>query len=265
LESELITQLAKFGFTQNEAKAYITLLKHHPATGYEISQYSGVPRSAIYEILRKLELSGAVYAEGKKPVNYSPIPSDQLARQLASRFEHNIHELKEGLSQVSAPISGQQTWNIKGYIAMVDYARTMIDGAKESIFLSIWSREYNEFKVQLGRAKKKGLDICSFSFTPLNDAVGSVYSYNIDEEKLRKIWHRQIVLVVDKKDTILGGADNSVDNQCIFSDNTAIVDTCLNYLILDITLFSQRNNIDVQKDISKMVSPKTDQLSNLLK
>ena len=98
MESELIAQLAKFGFTQNEAKAYITLLQHHPATGYEISQYSGVPRSAIYEILRKLELSGAVYAEGKKPVNYSPISPDQLATQLASKFEHNIHKLKEGLS-----------------------------------------------------------------------------------------------------------------------------------------------------------------------
>ena len=52
METELISQLAKFGFTQNEAKAYLTLLKQSPATGYEVSQHSGVPRSAIYEILR---------------------------------------------------------------------------------------------------------------------------------------------------------------------------------------------------------------------
>ena len=70
METELILQLSKFGFTQNEAKAYLTLLKHCPATGYEVSQHSGVPRSAIYEILRKLELCGAVYSEGKKPVHY---------------------------------------------------------------------------------------------------------------------------------------------------------------------------------------------------
>ena len=65
MEAILISQLSEFGFTQNEAKAYLTLLQHHPATGYEVSQYSGVPRSAIYNILRKLELGGIVYVEGE--------------------------------------------------------------------------------------------------------------------------------------------------------------------------------------------------------
>ena len=104
-----------------------------------------------------------------------------------------------------------------------------------------------------------------FSFTKLSRSFGSAFSYNIDEEKIRKIWHRQIVLVADKKNAILGGADKTVDNQCIFTDNSSIVDTCLNYLILDLTLFSQRKNIDVQKNISKMMSTKTDQLRSLLK
>ena len=53
------------------------------------------------------------------------------------------------------------------------------------------------------------------------------------------------------------------DNQCVITDNSSIVDTCLNYLILDLTLFSQRKNIDVQKNISKMMSVKTSQLNNL--
>ena len=265
MESDLITQLTKFGFTQNEAKAYLTLLKHNPATGYEVSQYSGVPRSAIYEILRKLELSGAVYTEGKKPVNYSPLPPDQLATQITSRFEHNIHDLKDKLSELNAPSSGQQTWNIKGYNAMIDHSRSIIDGAKESIFMSIWDHECSELKIQLCQAESRGLDICVFSFTKLKHSRGSVFSYNIDEEMLRKIWHRQIVIVVDKKKSILGGADKTVDNQCIFTDNSSIVDTCLNYLILDLTLFSQRKNVDVQKEISLMMSAKADQLSSLLK
>ena len=93
----------------------------------------------------------------------------------------------------------------------------------------------------------------------------STFSYNIDEEKLRKIWHRQIVMVADKKNVILGGSDKTIDNQCIFTDNSSIVDTCLNYLILDLTLFSQRKNIDVQKNIAKMMSAKADKLSSLLK
>ena len=146
---------------------------------------------------------------------------------------------------------------------MIDHSRSIIDGAKESIFMSIWDRECSEHKIQLGQAESRGLDICVFSFTKLSRSFGSVFSYNIDEEKLRKIWHRQIVLVADKKNAILGGADKTVDNQCIFTDNSSIVDTCLNYLILDLTLFSQRKNIDVQKNISRMMSVKTSQLNSL--
>jgi len=265
LETELILQLSKFGFTQNEAKAYITLLKHCPATGYEVSQHSGVPRSAIYEILRKLELGGAVYSEGKKPVHYFPIPSGQLATPLTSRFEHNIHDLKDKLSELNISSSDQQTWNIKGYSAMIDHSRSMIDDAKESIYMSAWDRECSEMKMQLNQAENRGLDICVFSFTKLSRSFGSTFSYNIDEEKLRKIWHRQIVMVADKKNVILGGSDKTIDNQCIFTDNSSIVDTCLNYLILDLTLFSQRKNIDVQKNIAKMMSAKADKLSSLLK
>ena len=264
METELISQLTKFGFTQNESKAYLTLLKHCPRTGYEVSQHSGVPRSAIYEILRKLELRGVIYSEGKKPTHYFPIPPEQLALQLTSQFDHNIHDLKDKLSELNTPLSGQQTWNIKGYNAMIDHARIMIDDAKESIYISIWDRECSELKIQLGQAESRGLDICVFSFTKLSRSFGSVFSYNIDEEKLRKIWHRQIVMIADKKNSILGGADKTVDNQCIFTDNSSIVDICLNYLILDLTLFSQRKNIDVQKNISRMISVKTSQLNSLL-
>ena len=146
---------------------------------------------------------------------------------------------------------------------MIDHARTMIDDAKESIYMSIWDREYSELTIQLNNAESRGLDICVFSFTKLNHSSNDVYSYNINEEKLRKIWHRQIVMVADKKNSILGGADKTIDNQCVITDNSSIVDTCLNYLILDLTLFSQRKNIDVQKNISKMMSVKTSQLNNL--
>ena len=265
MEAILISQLSEFGFTQNEAKAYLTLLQHHPATGYEVSQYSGVPRSAIYDILRKLELGGIVYPEGEKPVYYNPIPPDQLTNKLASRFEHNIHELREGLNDVNTALTRETTWNIKGYKAMIDQARSLIDNAEKSIFMSMWAKEYSELKVQISRAKKRKLDISCFSFTRLPEGNGNIFSYNIDEDKLRDIWHRQIVLVIDKTIAILGGADKTLENQCICTDNPAIVDTCLNYLILDFTLFSHRKNVDVQQEIEKMMSVKTDKLNSLLK
>ncbi len=264
MESVLVNKLTEFGFTQNESKAYLTLLKHHPASGYEVSQYSGVPRSAIYDILRKLEFGGIVYAEGDKPVRYIPIPPDQLTTKLASRFEHNINELKEGLNELNQPLTRESTWNLKGYAAMIDQARSMIGIAKESVFVSLWAREYAELKPQISKAKKRKLDVSCFSFTRLPETQDHIFSYDIDEEQLRNIWRRQIVLVVDKKSAILGGADMTMENQCICTDNSAIVDTCLNYLILDYTLFSSRRSINVEREIKKMMTGTSDQLSSLL-
>ena len=94
MEVDIIIQLSQFGFSKNESKAYLSLLAQNPATGYEISQRSGVPRSAIYDILKKMEHNGVVSKIGNKPVQYIPISADQLSQNLTSQFEHNIDEFK---------------------------------------------------------------------------------------------------------------------------------------------------------------------------
>ena len=84
-------------------------------TGYEISQRSGVPRSAIYEILKKLELRGVISSDGNKPLNYKPIIPNELFLKLTSQFEHNLSELKHSVSELSYKNNGEKYLNIKGY------------------------------------------------------------------------------------------------------------------------------------------------------
>ena len=246
MESNLIRQLSLFGFTQNESKAYVALTKQFPSTGYEISQRSGVPRSAIYDILQKLELSGIISMEGTKPVRFKPIPPDQLAIKLSSQFEHNIHELRSMFRNYSSDTIEENTWNIKGYSAMIDQARSLIDNAEKSILCSLWVREYNSLRKQLKQAVKRGLETVCFSFTQINDPDCVLFSYGIDEETLRKIWHRQIVMVIDKKTILLGSAENTPENRSISTDNPAIRNIALNYIILDMTLFSQRQKVNIE-------------------
>jgi hypothetical protein len=51
--------LQPLGFGEYEVHAYITLLQRSPLSGYELAKTSGVPRSNIYPVLRKLEERGA--------------------------------------------------------------------------------------------------------------------------------------------------------------------------------------------------------------
>ncbi|MEJ2150164.1 MAG: helix-turn-helix domain-containing protein, partial [Chloroflexota bacterium] len=56
---DLLTKLVAVGFTEYEAKVYVALLQEYPATGYQISKKSGVPRSMVYEALGRLHARGA--------------------------------------------------------------------------------------------------------------------------------------------------------------------------------------------------------------
>ncbi|MEP6988157.1 MAG: helix-turn-helix domain-containing protein [Chloroflexota bacterium] len=55
-----MTSLTQIGFTEYEATVYLALLRENPATGYQISKTSGVPRAMVYDALSRLHTRGAV-------------------------------------------------------------------------------------------------------------------------------------------------------------------------------------------------------------
>ena len=70
--------MQELGFTASEGKIYLSLLQKPGATGYEVAATSGVPRSAIYNVLKKLEALGLVNASPGKPTKWMPLPTDRL-------------------------------------------------------------------------------------------------------------------------------------------------------------------------------------------
>lgn len=264
MEADLIAQLSQFGFSKNEGKAYLSLLVQNPATGYEISQRSGVPRSAIYDIMKKMELSGVVSTIGNKPVQYIPISTEQLSQNLTSQFEHNIQELKKKMNKLDIKSSEGNVWNIKGYQAMIEHLRSAIDNAEESIFCSIWNREFDELIPQFLKAQERGVKIANFSFTRLDKLMGENFSYGIDEDKLEQIWERQIIVVVDRKSVLMGSSNHSKENQAIWTTNPAVLNISLNNIILDITLYSQRKKVDVDHILEEMMDKNMGNIENLL-
>ena len=264
MESKLILYLSEFGFTQNEAKTYLTLLSKNPITGYEISQRSGVPRSAIYDILKKLEINGFVSTIGEKPLQYIPISTEQLSQKLVSKFEHNLDKLNELFDQFEVKSTDDSVWNIKGYESMIDHLRLVIDNAESSIYCSIWNRELTLLLPQITKAHQRGVNVVNMSFSDLDSTIGYNYCYGIHEEKLNEVWQRQIIVIVDKFGVLLGSANQSKDNQAIWTTNHVVLNTALNNIILDITLYSQRKNVDVEEVLSGMMEENSSKLESLI-
>ncbi len=263
-ESRLTERIKALGFTTYEAKAYITLLKNNPSTRYELSKNSGVPRSAIYDVIKKLENLGAVNALYTSPEKYVPLPPDQLMELLDRQFKERLDEARHALKHFDTEIEPGHLWNIVGYQNMLHKAREMISRAKETIFLSIWERECLRLKDELDAAKNRGIRIIVFSFTPISLDIKEKYSYNIPEKELLKIWERKIILVKDHSELLMGEADDSYAKKTAWTDNKAIVDIATNHIILDITLYGIRMREEVSNSVMIMQKGGFENLDKLI-
>src|SRR3954464_15344175 len=100
---DVLESLSELGFSTNEARAYKGLLVESPATGYEIAQRAGIPRSAIYAVLKRLEDEGLAARVEESPARYTPLPPSDLLRVLRRRFEGSLSDLTQSIDRLRPP------------------------------------------------------------------------------------------------------------------------------------------------------------------
>ncbi len=253
-QERVLQALRQLGITRSEAKIYLALLRRHPATGYEVARSCHVPRAAIYHALHRLEAAGLIVAVQKKPARYAPLDTERLLGLMEERLQGSLAELRANLKRFSTPAPTVRTFSISGYDGMLEHARALISGCQGSVHLSLWRREAEALSGHLRRAREAGREVVLFSFNPLPDGLGEVFSYNIPEAELERHWPHKIILVVDRQKALVGGAQESGDNQVLFSEDTALVEMAISNLVLDITLYGQRFHKDTSRVMAGLTS-----------
>ena len=106
MQEDLVSKLAEFGFTINQAKVYLSVVQNGSITVGEISRISQLHRQDIYKIIPTLEKKGLITRTIDKPALVGAIPVQKaLGRLVAtekekigkriSRLENNLRELAE--------------------------------------------------------------------------------------------------------------------------------------------------------------------------
>jgi sugar-specific transcriptional regulator TrmB len=260
---KIARKMCDLGFTKYEAKAYVSLLHDYPVTRYELSKNSGVPRSAIYDVIRRLESRGAVSVISTKPEKYLPLPPEQFVKMLEQRYQQKIQVFQQSLSEIETNIEPEQLWNLSGYTNLISKAKDMIKEANSEIYLSAWRSEIMEFEKELMEAEKQGIKIVLFSFTQV-PKVGHVFSYELNETELEKVWDHKIILVRDHEELLMGEANQAVQRKAAWTMNKAIVQIAENHIVLDITLYGIRAGLDVSNVVIETHSGEFNLLSKLL-
>ena len=137
---ENISTLKGIGLTMYEAQAYVTLTSLIQASADEVSKSSGIPRSKIYDVLKKLSEKDFIEIEDGRPLTYVvKSPVEVLSREkekIDSQIEDVIVRLtniyENGISQVQAPI-----WRIYGVEKIINQELEIIQRAKNTINMRI--------------------------------------------------------------------------------------------------------------------------------
>ena len=89
-----IKELMTLGFSENEAKTYLTLMIKNNMTVAEIAQASGVPRPKLYEIIKRLIFKGLCTEVNGKIKKYSAVNPEIISESLIKQYEKQFTEKK---------------------------------------------------------------------------------------------------------------------------------------------------------------------------
>jgi len=265
MDEPVLDSMKELGFTASAGRAYVALLRESPATGYELSARSGVPRSAIYGVLKQLEVDGLVSRVDDKPARYAPLPPDRLVTLLRTRMTRSLDELDKGLSELPCSSEVATVWRLRGYGQILERAAELIDGAKEAIFLSGWSREIDRLAGGLSAAKERGVRTVLFSFCRVPEGLGRTFSYGLPADKLQEFWTHKLVLVVDRSLVLMGGASEGDEStSAVVAAEEDVVDLATSQIAMDITFWAWRRDTDVSDVMLEMLHEKVGRLDALL-
>ena len=253
-------QLVQLGMTRNEAVAYLTLVEDESTdglTGYEVAARSGIPRSAVYAVLRKLEESSAAFAYGTGPVRYVAIAPADLVDHMRRTTATHLDGLADSLGRLPKRSRPEPVWILRRYDEVLGRVATMIRTAERSLYLSVWPRELDVVRDDLAAAAARGLHLVLHVPMPVTLELGgaSIWLEERTGDEAKELWSHKALVVSDRREALIGGTEPEADNHAVWTTNPSLVDVATNHIILDITLMAQRQGRDCSGDVAPMMRP----------
>ncbi|TAJ44064.1 TrmB family transcriptional regulator [Methanofollis fontis] len=134
-----IKTLRRLGFTEYEARAYISLVGFGMATAREIHETSGVPQGRIYSVLRSLSDKNYIEIQNGNPSYFYADNPGAILNKLKTEMNNSINESIEYLSNLhlnSKPPS--PIWAISSEWGIKNRIKTLIQGADREIIILVY-------------------------------------------------------------------------------------------------------------------------------
>lgn len=221
---ELIQHLKELGFNTYESKVYLSLVKNHPATGYEVSKDSGVPQARAYDTLKTLENRGIVIAQQGRPVTYTPVSPQQLLDNWEKSFQHSVSYLRETLPHLNKD-TVEPIHNLQGRQACLEHLEEKINSARHSIFVEMWNNDAVRLAPALKAAADRGLGVYIVGYDGLEFDWCHVYPHPTNDDLKERYSEKWMMMSVDGEEGLIATFPDSAEKtpQLISTRNPGIV------------------------------------------
>lgn len=132
----LSSNLAMFGLSDYESRAYIALVALGPTSANLVAQVGQIPRTSAYKALKGLVAKGFAVEQKGRPVSFACIDPSELAASLSSKVKESfdkISRVKDLLSERGVP---QLVYTIMGKERVLDKIREMLDKSVHTMVMS---------------------------------------------------------------------------------------------------------------------------------
>jgi Cd2+/Zn2+-exporting ATPase len=251
MKRDLVDELTQIGFTEYDAKVYLALLGDHPATGYQVSKGSGVPRSMAYESLARLAGRGAVLksTSGKATV-YRPLPPEVLLERLQDEHAARVRKLEDGLGQLYAAQPEDSLWSIDGRHSILPYAAGMVRSAELELMLVLPDRDVLELQQDLHEAFEGGVRVNVLLTGGAELGFGEVAYHPPRESELQKLTE-SLVVVVDEREALIANETELLSATVTTNENLVLI--ARQFIWME--LFAQRVYARIGSELLRRLEP----------
>ena len=229
------------GLSEYEAKVYVALIEAGQGKARNLSITSGVPRTKVYSVLRKLIDIGLVVEIPEEPRRFAPTPPRRALHTYLESFQSMAENLVSVVSSLEESFKKAESeerlqrgevWVIKGRQEILRKIREMLTKAKHSVDLAtnengmvLLYKEFNRLFDELDERSVKVKIVTSNSSN--NQHVLSELKY-MCKVKQAHFQLPMIYLCTDEKPFLLANlqpdsfSSRSEDDRAIFSDDLVL-------------------------------------------
>lgn len=199
------TLLQELGFTDYEARAYVSLVRAGTCNGYEAAKAAGMPRANIYAVLAKLVERGAARRlDTHDGIRYAAVEPAQLIKRIDAEHRRKLAAAETALAKLEQAESVTSVFNLKNDNELLGEARALIDSADSSLRIALQPPEASALAIPLRDARERGVAITTLCMqaceTECGGCQGEIHRYSLPPFNSA----RWLILIADNQHTLVG-------------------------------------------------------------